>query len=87
MGVSPGPSVTMVIGGSTVSGPVASPASLLFNVPSGSTQQQQQTFIVNGNGTAYSTQAFKKAGCDLLHVKTGEDYVRILQRFFLSRNR
>ena len=37
--------------------------------------------------TAYSTQTFKKAGCDLLHVKTGEDYVRILQRFFLSRNR
>ena len=37
--------------------------------------------------TEYSTQAFKKAGCDLLHVKTGEDYVRVLQRFFLSRNR
>ncbi|MEQ1675286.1 MAG: DUF58 domain-containing protein [Chitinophagaceae bacterium] len=37
--------------------------------------------------TAYSTQAFKKAGCDLLHVKTGEDYVKVLQRFFLSRNR
>ena len=37
--------------------------------------------------TDYSTQLFKKAGCDLLHVKTGEDYVRVLQRFFLSRNR
>jgi len=37
--------------------------------------------------TDYSTQTFKKAGCDLLHVKTGEDYVRVLQRFFLSRNR
>ena len=37
--------------------------------------------------TEYSTQAFKKAGCDLLHVRTGEDYVKILQRFFLSRNR
>lgn len=37
--------------------------------------------------TEYSTQTFKKAGCDLLHVKTGEDYVRILQRFFLSRNK
>ena len=37
--------------------------------------------------TEYSTQLFKKAGCDLLHVKTGEDYVRVLQRFFLSRNR
>ena len=37
--------------------------------------------------TEYSTQIFKKAGCDLLHVMTGEDYVRVLQRFFLSRNR
>jgi len=37
--------------------------------------------------TEYSTQAFKKAGCDLLHVKTGEDYVRVLQRFFRSRNK
>ncbi len=37
--------------------------------------------------TEYSTQTFKKAGCDLLHVRTGEDYVRILQRFFLSRNK
>jgi uncharacterized protein (DUF58 family) len=37
--------------------------------------------------TEYSTQTFKKAGCDLLHVKTGEDYVKVLQKFFLSRNR
>ncbi len=37
--------------------------------------------------TEYASQAFKKAGADLLHVKTGEDYVKILQRFFLSRNR
>lgn len=37
--------------------------------------------------TEYGTQAFKKAGSDLLHVRTDEDYVRILQRFFLSRNR
>ena len=37
--------------------------------------------------TEYSSQAFKKAGCDLLHIRTDEDYVRILQRFFLSRNK
>ncbi len=37
--------------------------------------------------TAYATQNFKKAGCDLLHIKTGEDYVKVLQRFFLSRNK
>lgn len=44
---------------------------------------QQEFFRV----TEYSTQTFKKAGSDLLHVRTGEDYVRILQRFFLSRNK
>jgi uncharacterized protein (DUF58 family) len=44
---------------------------------------QQEFFRV----TEYSTNAFKKAGSDLLHVRTGEDYVRVLQRFFLSRNR
>jgi hypothetical protein len=37
--------------------------------------------------TAYSTQTFKKAGSDLLHIRSDEDYVKILQRFFLSRNR
>lgn len=37
--------------------------------------------------TEYATQTFKKAGCDLLHLQTSDDYVRVLQRFFLSRNR
>jgi uncharacterized protein (DUF58 family) len=37
--------------------------------------------------TQYATQLFKNAGCSLLHVKTGEDYVKVLQRFFLSRNK
>lgn len=37
--------------------------------------------------TNYATQTFKSTGSDLLHVKTGEDYVRVLQRFFLSRNK
>jgi hypothetical protein len=44
---------------------------------------QQEFFRV----TAYSTDAFKKAGSDLLHIRTGDDYVKVLQRFFLSRNR
>ncbi|MEJ0105811.1 MAG: DUF58 domain-containing protein [Bacteroidota bacterium] len=47
-------------------------------------QQYQQEFF---RVTAYSTESFKKAGCDLLHLKTGDDYVRVLQRFFFSRNR
>lgn len=37
--------------------------------------------------TDYAVDVFKQAGCDLLHIKTGVDYVRVLQRFFLSRNR
>jgi len=46
-------------------------------------EYQQEFFRV----TDYSTESFKKAGCDLLHLKTGDDYVRVLQRFFFSRNR
>lgn len=46
-------------------------------------QYEQEFFRI----TAYATQVFKKAGCDLLHVKSGEEYVKVLQRFFLSRNR
>jgi hypothetical protein len=30
---------------------------------------------------------FLKAGCDLLHMRTDEDYVKILQKFFVGRNR
>jgi uncharacterized protein (DUF58 family) len=44
---------------------------------------QQEFFRV----TEYSKNVFTKAGCDLMHVRTDEDYVRVLQRFFASRNR
>ncbi|MFN2456923.1 MAG: DUF58 domain-containing protein [Chitinophagaceae bacterium] len=37
--------------------------------------------------TDYSNQVFKKAGCDLLHIRTDEDYVKVLQHFFISRNK
>jgi hypothetical protein len=30
---------------------------------------------------------FKKSGASLLHVRTDEDYVKILQGFFISRNK
>jgi uncharacterized protein (DUF58 family) len=45
-------------------------------------QQYQQEFF---RITDYSTSVFKKAGSDLLHVRTGDDYVKVLQRFFVSR--
>lgn len=44
---------------------------------------QQEFFRI----TEYSTQTFKRAGSDLLHLQTGDDYVKVLQRFFLSRNK
>lgn len=47
-------------------------------------QRYQQEFF---RVTEYATEIFRKAGCDLLHIRTGDDYVRVLQRFFLSRNR
>lgn len=37
--------------------------------------------------TDYSNSVFKKAGADLLHIRTDEDYVKVLQQFFISRNR
>jgi uncharacterized protein (DUF58 family) len=37
--------------------------------------------------TDYATTSFKGSGCDLLDVQVGDDYVKELRRFFLSRNR
>lgn len=34
----------------------------------------------------YCKNIFSKAGCDLLHIRTDEDYVKVLQKFFISRN-
>src|ERR687889_145214 len=36
--------------------------------------------------TDYSNGVFKKCGADLLHLRTDEDYVKVLQRFFISRS-
>ncbi|MFM2336927.1 MAG: hypothetical protein RL115_120 [Bacteroidota bacterium] len=44
----------------------------------------QQLFF---KATANAASIFKKAGCDLLHLQTGDDYVKVLQKFFISRNR
>jgi uncharacterized protein (DUF58 family) len=35
--------------------------------------------------TEICTRYFRKAGADLLHVRTDEDYVKVLQKFFLKR--
>ena len=37
--------------------------------------------------TEWCKTVFLKAGSDLLHVRTDEDYVKVLQKFFIGRNR
>ena len=37
--------------------------------------------------TEFCNRTFKRSGCDLLHIRTDEDYVKVLQKFFLSRNK
>ena len=37
--------------------------------------------------TDYAKDVFKKSGADLLHIRTDEDYVKVLQKFFISRNK
>ena len=46
--------------------------------------QYHQNFI---NQSAGSQNVFRKAGGDLLHIRTDEDYVKILQKFFLRRKK
>lgn len=47
------------------------------------TQYEKEFFRL----TETATNAFKKAGSDLLHMRTDEDYIKVLRQFFLSRNR
>jgi uncharacterized protein (DUF58 family) len=47
-------------------------------------QQHEAAFF---NHTNYCKNIFTRAGCDLLHLRTGEDYVKVLQKFFIGRNR
>jgi uncharacterized protein (DUF58 family) len=44
----------------------------------------QQSFF---SFTEHCKTIFLKAGSDLLHMRTDEDYVKILQKFFVGRNR
>jgi hypothetical protein len=37
--------------------------------------------------TEWCKQVFLKAGCDLLHFRTDQDYVQVLQRFFIGRGK
>ena len=46
-------------------------------------QNYQSSFFQH---TEYCKNIFRKAGCDLLHIRTDEDYVKVLQKFFISRN-
>lgn len=44
----------------------------------------QQTFF---SMTERCKTVFLKAGCEMLHLRTDEDYVKILRKFFVGRNR
>jgi uncharacterized protein (DUF58 family) len=44
----------------------------------------QQQFL---SATENCKSVFLKAGCDLLHIRTDEDYVKVLKKFFIGRNR
>jgi len=46
-------------------------------------EHEQEFFRI----TEYCDTVFRKAGSDLLHLRTDEDYVKVLQRFFISRVR
>lgn len=35
--------------------------------------------------TDFANDIFKRSGADLLHIRTDEDYVKVLRRFFISR--
>src|SRR5215213_1588191 len=45
-------------------------------------QEYQRLFL---EATEYCKNVFVKAGCDLLHMRTDDDYVKVLQKFFLAR--
>jgi uncharacterized protein (DUF58 family) len=46
-------------------------------------QEYQRIFLEH---TDYCKSIFLKAGCDLLHMRTDDDYVKVLQKFFLGRS-
>lgn len=45
--------------------------------------QYHQEFL---SQSALCQQHFRKAGAELLHISTAEDYVKILQQFFIRRS-
>ena len=47
-------------------------------------QYYQQRFFA---ATENCKTVFLKAGSDLLHIRTDEDYVKVLKKFFIGRNR
>lgn len=47
-------------------------------------QQYQSAFFQHTNYCKYN---FLQAGADLLHIRTDEDYVKVLQKFFIGRNK
>ncbi|RYY21143.1 MAG: DUF58 domain-containing protein [Chitinophagaceae bacterium] len=47
-------------------------------------EQYQAAFFQH---TDYCKTLFTRSGCDLLHIATNEDYVKVLKKFFIGRNK
>ena len=47
-------------------------------------QQYQNHFFQH---TEFCKDVFLHSGCELLHIRTDEDYVKVLQKFFIGRNK
>lgn len=58
---------------------------VLVNSSDYATRQKYQSVFFEH--TEWCKNVFLKAGCDLLHIRTGDDYVKVLQKFFKGRNR
>lgn len=46
--------------------------------------EYEQDFHRHNN---YVSEVFRKSGADLLHMRAGDDYVKVLQKFFISRSK
>ncbi len=46
--------------------------------------EYEQDFHRHNN---YVSDVFRKCGADLLHMRAGDDYVKVLQKFFISRSK
>jgi hypothetical protein len=47
----------------------------------------EQRWIDTSKHNDYVKEVFRRSGADLLHMRAGDDYVKVLQKFFINRSR